>query len=127
MAYSGMLRHVAHQDRRMLRRLLVTASVVPGAPILASLMKEALSSSETSVLTRATWRNIQSDAILHGKYMYEVCTRCLVLIAGYLSMTSQICSFICITYRTWTTNVLSYSTDREAESSSTLQSILCIF
>jgi hypothetical protein len=31
-----------------------TASVVPNSPILVTLMKEALSSSETSVLTRAT-------------------------------------------------------------------------
>jgi hypothetical protein len=31
------------------RRLLVTASVVPTSPILVTLMKEALSSSETSV------------------------------------------------------------------------------
>jgi hypothetical protein len=38
------------------RQLLVTASVVPSSPILVTLMKDALSSSETSVLTRATWR-----------------------------------------------------------------------
>jgi hypothetical protein len=36
------------------RRLLVTASVDPSSPILVTLMKEALSSSEMSVLTRAT-------------------------------------------------------------------------
>jgi hypothetical protein len=40
------------------RRLLVTANV-PSLPILVTLMMEALSSSETSVLTRATWRNIK--------------------------------------------------------------------
>jgi hypothetical protein len=40
------------------RRLLVTARVVPSPPILVTLMKEALSSSETSVLARATRRNI---------------------------------------------------------------------
>jgi hypothetical protein len=42
---------------RSVRRLLVTASVVSSLPILVTLMKEALSSSETSVLTRATRRN----------------------------------------------------------------------
>jgi hypothetical protein len=38
--------------RRNVRRLLVTASVVPSSPILVTLMKEALSSSETSVLKK---------------------------------------------------------------------------
>jgi hypothetical protein len=51
-----------------LRRIgeLVRANVVPSSQILVTLTMEALSSSETSVLTRTTWRNIPKDGILHS-------------------------------------------------------------
>jgi hypothetical protein len=84
MVFSGMLRRLALVRTdvseeliasfiRVTRigRLLVTASVVPSSPILVTLMKEALSSSERSVLTRATQRNIPEDTILHPIFFFS--------------------------------------------------------
>jgi hypothetical protein len=84
MVSSGLLRHVALVRTdvseesgasfikntlvflRSVRRLLVAACVVPSSPIFVTLMKEALSSSETTVLTRTTRRNNPEDTILHS-------------------------------------------------------------
>jgi hypothetical protein len=62
MPSSGMLRRVALVRTdvflRSVRRLLVTANVVPSLPIFVTLMMETLNSFETLVFTRATRRNI---------------------------------------------------------------------
>jgi hypothetical protein len=49
---------------RIVLRLLATANVVPSSPIFISLMMEVIRSSETSILPRATPRNIPQDGIV---------------------------------------------------------------
>jgi hypothetical protein len=97
MASSGMLRRAAHVRTDVSEELsasfikvtrtgeLVTASIFPSSPILVTLMKEALRSSETSVLTRATRRNIPEDAIL----------QCLVLPGHVIRLFTRQLLFIC--------------------------------
>jgi hypothetical protein len=76
MASSGMLRRVALVGTDVSEKLsasfirvirigeLGTTLALTSSPILVTLMKEALSFSETSVRTRATRRNIPKDVIL---------------------------------------------------------------
>jgi hypothetical protein len=99
MVSSGMLHRVAHVRADVSEALIVSFITVTRISELGTklavtssrrklrrntLMKEALSSSETSVLTRATRRNIPEDIILHShrhenlKFYSNVIYFCLI-------------------------------------------------
>jgi hypothetical protein len=69
-----------------LLRLLVTANFVPSSKIFLTLVMEAMCYSETSVITRATRRNILQNGILHNPHreILHKLHRLSILCAGLL-------------------------------------------
>jgi hypothetical protein len=71
-------------------RLLDAANIVPSSPILLSLIKEAINSSETSVITRAARRHIPEDGTLHSHSREHLC--CIVLCCAVLCCAVLCCA-----------------------------------
>jgi hypothetical protein len=58
--------HFHRREISQLLQFLVTANVIPSSSILVTVMMEAIRSSETSVLTRATRRHVPEDGFLQS-------------------------------------------------------------
>jgi hypothetical protein len=83
---------------RSVSRLIVVASIIPSTQILVTLMKEVLSSSETSVLKRATRRKIPEDFILHIHRCENIKSYCKMLFIVRVTINKTPLNFNSVCY-----------------------------